>query len=253
MPKGKVTRKNSGKKACQAEVFDTDGKVVEKMDLPERIFAAKVNEKLMAQAVRVYLANQRQGTQKTKTRGEVRKSTAKIWRQKGTGRARHGARSAPIFVGGGVAHGPRPRDFSLKIPQKMRRAALFASLSHKFQEKEIVVLKGLEEIQPKTKEFVGVLKKLESILDRTSKKKLNLLVVLPGKIENLQRAARNVEGVTLSPAAGLNTYSVLNHRKLLFLKTAFPVLEQTFLKKELAPDVVEKAKTTKKPVGSVKD
>lgn len=257
MPKRKaVENKNSEKTPCQIEVFDTEGKVIKKLDLPEKIFAAKVNEKLMAQAVRVYLANQRQGTQKTKTRGEIVASTAKIWRQKGTGRARHGAKSAPIFVGGGVAHGPKPRDFSLKLPQKMRRAALFSALTAKLQEKAVVAVSGLEEIKPKTKEFAAVLKKLGDTLNSGKGKKLKLLVVLPGKTENLERAARNVEGVTLSAASALNTYLVLNHKKLLFLENAFPVLEQTFLKekqpkepesgRETARKRSPRAKTTKK-------
>lgn len=253
MPRKKVIKKTSEKKTCQIEVFDTEGKVVEKLDLPEKIFAAKINRDLIAQAVRVYLANQRQGTQSTKTRGEIVASTAKIWRQKGTGRARHGAKSAPIFVGGGVAHGPKPRDFSLKLPQKMRRAALFSALTAKLQEKAVVAVSGLEEIKPKTKEFAAVLKKLKGVLNGVKKKKLKLLVVLPGKLENLARAARNIKEVTLLPATSLNTYLVLSSQKLLFLKDAFSVLEQTFLGKELKPDLTEKKKGTKKTVEVTKD
>lgn len=241
-----VKSKNAARKekACQTEVLNTDGKVTGKLDLPEKIFAAKINRDLMAQAVRVYLANQRQGTQSTKTRGEIVASTAKIWRQKGTGRARHGAKSAPIFVGGGVAHGPKPRDFSLKLPQKMRRAALFAALSAKFAEKGVIVAEGLEKIEAKTKAFAKVLENL-----KTNGK---ILLVLPGKLENLERAARNIKGVSLSEARSINAYLVLSHGKILFLRQSLPVLEKTFLKKELASDVVEKAKTTKKSVGAVK-
>ena len=110
-------------------VYDTKGNLAESIVLPKEIFDVKVNDPLMAQAVRVYLANQRRGTVKTKSRGEVKISTRKIYRQKGTGRARHGAASAPIFVGGGIAFGPRQRDYSLKLNQKMKKAALFIQLS----------------------------------------------------------------------------------------------------------------------------
>lgn len=207
--------------ACQVDILNTEGKIVGNMDLPEQIFGAKVNPQLMAQAVRVYLANQRQGTQFTKSRGEVVASTAKIWRQKGTGRARHGARSAPIFVGGGVAHGPKPRDFSLKMPEKMRRKALFSALTEKLNEKAILVVKGIEEVKPKTKEVAKILSNFKI----TSK----LLLILPDKKENLIKAARNIDQVSLIPAASLNTYLVLNHQKLLFLPDSFSVLAQTFL------------------------
>lgn len=234
MPRRKVEVKKTStkeKKSCQVDVFDTAGKVVDKIALPEKIFAAKVNKKLLAQAVRVYLAGQRQGTQSTKTRGEIQASTAKIYRQKGTGRARHGAKSAPIFVGGGVAHGPKPRDFSLKMSKKMRRAALFAALTDKLQEKKIWVIKGLEKIEPKTKEAIKIFDNLKIVPQKKEfkKQKVKLLIVVPGRLENLKRASGNIEGVTLTPASCLNTYLILDHQKLLFLPESFPVLEQTFL------------------------
>lgn len=231
------------KPSCQIDALDIEGKVVEKLNLPEKIFAARVNEKLMAQAVRVYLANQRQGTQKTKSRGEVVASTAKIWRQKGTGRARHGARSAPIFVGGGVAHGPKPRDFSLKMPQKMRQKALFSALSDKLKEKRILVVKGLEEIKPKTREMFKILTNLK--IGKEKKESPKLLIVLPGKLENLERAARNIAGVTLAPAPLLNTYLVLSHQNLLFLPASLPVLAETFLGQKKKAEEQKKEKVGK--------
>lgn len=248
MPQRKVTDKKTLKEktACQIEVFDTEGKVSGKLNLPEKIFAAKVNKDLIAQAVRVYLANQRQGTQNTKTRSEVRFSTAKIYRQKGTGRARHGARSAPIFVGGGIAHGPKPRDFSLSLPKKMRRAALFAALSAKLAEKNIIAIEGLEKVEAKTKAFTKILENLKNVLGNKElkKKALKILIVLPGKLENLERAARNVWGISLSEARLLNTYSVLNHQKLLFLKDSIPVLEKNFLERK--SEKAEEKEATKK-------
>ena len=133
----KTQTRNVQKTGLNIDVFDIKGKNVGSISLPESIFKAKVNPQVVAQAVRVYLANQRQGTSSTKTRGEVQGSTRKIYRQKGTGRARHGSIRAPIFVHGGVAFGPKPRDFSLKIPSKIKQQALFSAFSSKFSADEI--------------------------------------------------------------------------------------------------------------------
>ncbi|MCL5970824.1 MAG: 50S ribosomal protein L4, partial [Patescibacteria group bacterium] len=200
-----VETKTASKKAAKsvkAEVYDVKGKVVETMDLPGDVFGAKINEKLLAVAVRVYLANQRRGTVSTKSRGEVKGSSRKIYKQKGTGRARHGSLRAPIFVHGGVAFGPTPRDFSLKLSKKMRKAALFAALSSKIKNDKIKIISGLEKISPKTKEMANVIKNLD-----LSKKKT--LLVLPKREENIDRAARNLENVDIALASSLNAYSVL--------------------------------------------
>lgn len=209
-----------------AEVFDLEGKILEKISLPEEIFAAKINKVLIAQAVRVYLANQRQGTASTKTRGEVEGSTRKIYRQKGTGRARHGSIRAPIFVHGGIVGGPKPRDYSLHLPQKMKRRALFSALTDKLNNRGIKILKGLEKIEPKTKNFVNLIDKL----GLTHKKK-KILVITASENENLKRASRNVEGVSITAAKRLNTHDVLNNRELLFMKEAIEELKTHFLKK----------------------
>ncbi|HVZ58282.1 MAG TPA: 50S ribosomal protein L4 [Patescibacteria group bacterium] len=214
-------------KGPKVDVFDLSGKVVTTLILPELLFGAKVNKQLVAQAVRVYLANQRMGTQSTKTRGEVEGSTRKIYRQKGTGRARHGGIRAPIFVGGGIALGPKPRDYSRDLPQKMRRAALASALTVKLDKGEVKVVDGLETITPKTKLFVGALSKLQ--LDAKNKK---LLVILPTRMDNVQKAVRNVEGVSFVLANQLNTYQVMNARKLLVMRSAIDTLEKTFVKKE---------------------
>src|SRR5579885_383385 len=139
------------------DVYGIDRKVSGKVSLPHVIFGEKVNKQLLAQAVRVYLANKRQGTVSTKTRGEVDGSTRKIYRQKGTGRARHGSVRAPIFVHGGVVHGPKPRDYSLNLPKKMRRKALFSALSAKLQDGQIKVVAGFEKLEPKTKAFISAI------------------------------------------------------------------------------------------------
>lgn len=217
--------------ALATEVFDTDGKVVGQVELPKEIFGVKVNNELMAQAVRVFLATQRQGTASTKTRGEIKLSTRKIYRQKGTGRARHGAKSAPIFVGGGVAHGPKPRDFSLKIPKKMKRNALFSALTLKLKEGGIKIIEGLEKIKPKTREVAKTLTNLKLKPINKSGSKTKLLLIMPAKTENIYRAARNIANVTLIPANLLNAYSVLAAKNLLVMKESLPVVEKTFLKK----------------------
>jgi len=163
-------------------VYDLKGKVSESINLPEAIFGVKVNKTLMTQAVRVYLANQRRGTLSTKSRGEVKISTRKIYRQKGTGRARHGAASAPIFVGGGIAFGPKPRDFSLKLNQNMKRVALFSALTAKLKDGEIKVITGLEKLEPKTAKMADVLENLA-----LNGKKSQVLIIMPSGNEFKKR------------------------------------------------------------------
>lgn len=219
----KKTAKKTG--TLTVDVYDVMGKVSEKVSLPEEIFGAKVNRNLMAQAVRVYLANQRAGSASTKTRGEVRGSTRKIYRQKGTGRARHGGARAPIFVHGGTAHGPHPRDFSLALPKKMKKAALFSALSSKLKDGEIKFVSGLSKIEPKTKEMESVLKHLA--LDG---KKRKVLLVANDDLENVTRATKNLSGVSYTSPYRLNTYDVLNYKIVLFMKESVESLRSHFLK-----------------------
>ena len=221
----KVLPKETGLKLS---VYNVSGKVVESFSLPKEIFGADINTNLMTQAVRVYLANQRRGTLKTKTRGEVKISTRKIYRQKGTGRARHGAASAPIFVGGGVAFGPRPRDFSLKLGTKARRVALFSALSSKLKDGDIKIVSGLEKLEPKTKKMAEVFENLSLI-----EKKTQILLVTPTlrkDFEKIFKAARNIEGVKITSSNLLNTYEVLQSRNILFMKQAIDNVKETFLK-----------------------
>jgi len=213
-------------KGVKVDVFDLTGKVNGSMELPTELFGVEINRQIMAQAIRVYLANQRQGTQSTKTRGEVKGSTRKIYRQKGTGRARHGGITAPIFVGGGIALGPKPRDHSMSFPKKMRRVALASALTTQLAAGKLKIVDGLEGIEPKTKVFVDTLKKFE--LDEKKKK---ILVIIPTKTENVSRAVRNVEGVTFANANQINTYEVLNTKTLLIMKSAVETLTETFGRK----------------------
>lgn len=209
----------------KVNVYDIKGKVVSSINLPKDIFAAKINPNLMAQAVRVYLANQRQGTSSTKTRGEVKGSTRKIYRQKHTGRARHGGIRAPIFVGGGIVFGPKPRSYKLDFPKKMRRGALFSALTSKLKDKAIGVIAGLEKVAPKTKEFLPVFQKL---LDEKKSPKMKLLLVIPDKMKNVSRGVKNIDFIDVFSPELLNTYQVLNHQKIVFAHEAISILEKTY-------------------------
>jgi len=202
----------------KVDLYTLSGTKSGQMELPKEIFAAKINEPLMAQAVRVYLSNQRKAQAKVKSRGEIVLTTAKWFRQKGTGRARHGARSAPIFVGGGVAHGPTgEQNYQLKMPKKMKKQALFSALTSKFKTNEVLVIKDLAKIEPKTK-------KMETILEKLAKDN-KATIILSEKLENVSRAARNLKGVNLSQANQLNPYQVLNGGQLIFMKEAVEKLK----------------------------
>ncbi|MEX2013219.1 MAG: 50S ribosomal protein L4, partial [Candidatus Levyibacteriota bacterium] len=214
------------KRGLTVQVFTATGTAAGTMDLPREIFGAEVNKNLIAQAIRVYQANQRMGTASTKSRGEITASTRKIWRQKGTGRARHGALSAPIFVGGGVAHGPKPKDYSLKLPKKMKKIALISALSAKLKDGEIKVLTGLEKIEPKTKNVAALLRKLDVKGNKT-------LLVTPDGIkkgfENVYKASRNIEGISVLSAKTLNTYEVLDSKVVLFMKQSIDSLKENLV------------------------
>lgn len=208
------------------DVFGLDGKATGKLSLPVEIFGEEVNKLLLHQAIRVYQANKRQGNASTKTRGEVDGSTRKIYRQKGTGRARHGSLRAPIFVKGGIVHGPKPRDFSLDLPKKMRRKALFSALSSKLADGELRILGGVETIEPKTNVFAKALKALGLV------KTTSLLLVMPADLTNVKRATRNVSGVTTTIAGRLNALDVLKSRQILVTKDAVAEMKKVFLPKE---------------------
>jgi len=245
----------------KTDLYSPDGKVLGKIDLSEELFGAKVNLMLMAQAVRVYLSNQRRSRAKTKGRGEIKLTTRKWYRQKGTGRARHGAKSAPIFVGGSKAHGPTGKEnYSLKLSKKMKRAALVSALTKKFQDQQVKVVDSLDKVKAKTKNAAKVLGKLE--LEQSK-----VTVIMPEKLEDVLRAFRNLVNVELDLANQLNTYSVLNGGVLLFTKEAVERLGEVFGKdsgvkklsssevkgKEIKPKVSDKKKTVvKKTVRSSK-
>lgn len=202
------------------DVLNIKGEKVSEINLPEEIFGAKIDKKLLSIAVRVYLTNQRQGNANTKTRGEVDGSTRKIYRQKGTGRARHGGIRAPIFVKGGIAHGPRAKDFNLTLPKKMKKQAFFGALSSKLKTGEITVLDEILLSKVKTKVIAEILGKIGFDI-----KKRSVLLVLPKDIENIFKAARNLSGVDITTVDRMNVYEILSHKNILFIKDAIKALE----------------------------
>src|SRR3989338_2201054 len=193
------------------------------ISLPASIFSVTASEQLIAQSVRVYQANQRQGGAKVKTRGDVAGSRRKIWRQKGTGRARHGDRYAPIFVGGGIAHGPVPRDFSLSMSKKMRRKALSAVLTNFLHEDKIIVIDGLDTLKPKTLTLMGTLAKIGWPV-RHKKVSHSVLIATPSKSESVVRSGRNIQGLSIREANLLTLTELLKQNQLVLMKDAVAVI-----------------------------
>lgn len=198
-------------------LYNMDGQQVGDIELTDKVFGAEVNEALMHQAVVMYLANQRQGTSATKTRGLVSGGGRKPWRQKGTGRARQGSTRSPQWPGGGTVFGPQPREYRQAMPKKMRQAALRSALSAKVAADELVVVESLDVKEPKTKIMAKVLDTF-----RAGK----ALVVSEANDQNLVLSARNLPGVQLSSAESLNTLAVLSHDKLVITRSAIGQLEE---------------------------
>lgn len=206
----------------KVDLYDSAGNKKGDISLNDLIFGVKPNNDLMHRAVVMRQANARNPIAHTKTRAEVAKSTAKAFRQKGTGRARRGALSTNLVRGGGVTHGPRnTRNFSKNMPRRERRAALFSSLSTKAKEKNIFSLESFDAQGPKTKVFSELLTKLP--------KAKKYLFVLPEKNIVLEKSAANIPHVTTLLASYLNPHDVLNAEKICILQSAFDTIEQTFL------------------------
>ena len=201
-------------------VFDKTGKKVSDIALSDAIFAITPNASAMHLCVVAYLANQRQGTQSTLTRAEVRGGGKKPWRQKGSGRARQGSIRSPQWTHGGIALGPKPREYGKTVNKKVRRLAMKSALSSKVAAEELIVLDSLEMNEIKTKEVVSVLKALE-----TGKK---VLIVLPEKNETVYRSARNIKGVKTTLGSTLTVYDILNCDSLVVLKDAVSKIEEVY-------------------------
>ncbi|HAS92587.1 MAG TPA: 50S ribosomal protein L4 [Sedimentibacter sp.] len=201
-------------------LYDITGSQIGDVELSDDIFGVKVNTHVMYEAVKNYLANQRQGTQSAKTRGEVRGGGRKPWRQKGTGRARQGSIRAPQWIGGGVVFAPKPRDYSYKLPKKIKRLALKSALSSKVRDNEIIVVDSLVLDKPKTKDMVKILSNLNA-----GKK---TLVVIPERDENVILASRNIPGVKTAYVNTINVYDILNCDSFLITKDAVNKVEEVY-------------------------
>ncbi len=204
----------------KAGLYKMDGSQIGDIELSENIFGQEVNKSVLHQVVVNYLANQRQGTQSTKTRSEVSGGGIKPWRQKGTGRARQGSIRATQWIKGGIALGPKPRDYSYRLNKKVKRVALKSALSAKAQENEIKVIDELKLDGYKTKEMAAMLKNLG--VDTKA------LIVTAEKDDFILRSGRNIKGVTVSFANVLNVYEILNHDQLIIAKDAVDKIEEVF-------------------------
>ena len=194
---------------------------MKQLELADEVFAVQPNQSLLWEAVKQYRASQRRGTHTTKSRGEVRGGGKKPWRQKGTGRARAGSIRSSLWRHGSIAHGPKPRDYSYPIPEKMLRGALRSALAAKYLEHKLTVVDQLSVGEAKTKLFAGALKKLG--LERT------VLVVHEAADRNLEVSSRNVEGCDLVRHHRLHAYQVLSHDQLLISEGALTRLQESLL------------------------
>jgi large subunit ribosomal protein L4 len=199
-------------------IVNMQGEKVGEVELRPEIFEASVNVPLMHQALVRQLANARLGTHKTKTRSENNRSKSKWYRQKGTGRARHGSRNAPIFVGGGIAHGTTPRSYTKRMPKKMRRAALRSALSAKASAQQVIVVDELKMDAPKTKELVSVLHRIVPVQGKT-------LILLPERNETVELSARNLQKTKTIRASYVNVRDLLNADTLVMPLAALETVE----------------------------
>jgi len=194
------------------DIVDLNNEKVGSLELSDEVFAAEVNEALLYEAVRHHMAGQRSGTAKTKTRHEVSGSGKKLWKQKGTGRARMGSIRSPLWRHGGTVHGPQPRDYSYRLPRKMQLGALRSALSAKLRDGELKVVQTFSFSEHKTKAVAAALGKLG--VERS------VLVVEAGENRNLELGARNIEGVTLVPTREVTVYDLLGHKQVLLSEAA---------------------------------
>jgi len=194
------------------DVIDLSNTKVGSLDLADAVFAAPVNDALLYEAVRHYMAGKRAGTAKTKTRHEVSGSGKKLWRQKGTGRARMGSIRSPLWRHGGTTHGPQPRDYSYKLPRKMLLGALRSALSAKLRDGELAVVQAFNMGDHKTKTMAGVLKTLEA--------KKTVLLVDNGDNPNLTRGAGNLKGIKVVASKDVNVYDLLGHQRVFMSEAA---------------------------------
>ncbi len=202
------------------DIYNTKNEKVGEVGLNEKVFDLEVKEHLLHDVVRMQRAAKRAGTASTKTRVEVRGGGAKPWRQKGTGRARAGTRRSPLWRGGGVTFGPKPRDYSFKVNKKVKKQALAMAMSARLQEGNLLVLDDFTLEAIKTKDFVSVMNTLE--ID-------NGLIIVDEINDNLDKSSRNVNGFKVLPAEGVNVYDILLHKKLVLVQPVIDSLEKRCL------------------------
>ncbi|HEV8484687.1 MAG TPA: 50S ribosomal protein L4 [Blastocatellia bacterium] len=204
------------------KVVNLSNEEVGELELSDEVFGAPLNKALIYSAVKSYLANQRAGTSATKTRGDTSGSGKKLWKQKGTGRARIASIRSPLWKGGGNVHGPQPRDWSYKIPKKMRRGAIRSVLSERLREGGLVIVENFELQSHKTKDFAGALAKLG--LDQKT------LIVDSLDNHNLALSSRNLPDITYVSASGVNVYDLLTHERLALTREAASALDKQLAK-----------------------
>jgi large subunit ribosomal protein L4 len=203
----------------QVEVFNISGKKTsKKVDLSDAVFGAQPNDHCIYLDVKQFLANQRQGTHKSKERAEIARTTKKLKRQKGTGGARAGSMKSPLFIGGGRVFGPRPRDYSFKLNKKVKALARISALSYKAKENAITVLEDFNFEAPKTKNYVDLMKNLKMDDKKT-------LLVLGDTNKNVYLSSRNLQGTKVVKASDLNTYDILNAENLILAESSVKVIE----------------------------
>lgn len=204
----------------KVDIINVSGQVVGELELNEHIFGVEVNQVVLHEVVKNYLANQRQGTQSAKTRAEVRGGGRKPFRQKGTGNARQGTIRAPHFVGGGVAFAPKPRDYSYKLPKQVKRVAMMSALSSKAANNELIVLDELTMNSGKTKEMITLLANIKA-----AKK---AMFVLPEVDKNVVLSARNLKGIRTELVSTMNVYQILNHSSFITTKQAIEKIQEVY-------------------------
>ena len=202
-------------------LYNIGGQQVGDIELNDSIFGVNVNVEAMHQVVKMLLANRRQGTQSALTRAEVRGGGRKPWRQKGTGRARHGSIRSPQWTHGGIVFAPKPRSYRYTLPKKIKRIAMKSALSSKVEDNSIIVLDELNFEAPKTKQIVNMLENL--------KVDSKVLIVLPEKNENVEKSARNIPNVKTSFVNTLNVYDILNYDKFIITKSAVEKVEEVYV------------------------
>ncbi|MDD2463716.1 MAG: 50S ribosomal protein L4 [Desulfobulbus sp.] len=202
------------------EILNTQAEKVGEIELNDSVFNLEVNTGILHEVVCMQRANRRSGNACTRTRGEVRGGGAKPWRQKGTGRARAGSRTSPVWRGGGTTFGPKPRDYSYSMPKKVKRLALRMALSARNQEGNLVVIDKFEMPEMKTKNFVQVMNKFQ--FD-------NCLVVTEGVDDQISLSSRNAVGYKVLPVEGLNVYDILKHSKLMLIQSSLAKIEERVL------------------------